>query len=242
MLYEGSFMSDEQQQQQPPVDDARFSRLARSSEFVPPTEYTGAPAADAQDDAVVREYEARYSPHADVIRPKRKEMPRSYSTSRVTQDERLWATAAHASAWLTIFGGIITVGAILPISIFVPLVIFFMFRKRSDFVAFHALQAFVLQLLGTVGAFALLTVGGTVWALGMVVAALLIFLLVGFILVPLWGIVGIALLLLVVLLPVAMLFYSVVAAYTTYRGEDYRYPVIARWVDRQLAGGLLNAA
>jgi uncharacterized Tic20 family protein len=242
MLYEGSFMSDEQQQQQPPVDDARFSRLARSSEFVPPTEYTGEPAAETQDDEVVREYEARYGPNADVIRPKRKEMPRSYSTSRVTQDERLWATVAHASAWLTIFGGIITVGAILPISIFVPLVIFFMFRKRSDFVAFHALQAFVLQLLGTVGAFALLTVGGTVWALGMVVAALLIFLLVGFILVPLWGIVGIALLLAVLLLPLAMLFYSVVAAYTTYRGEDYRYPVIARWVDRQLAGGLLNAA
>ncbi len=241
MLYEGSFMSDEQQQQQPPVDDARFSRLARSSEFVPPTEYTGESTAETQDDAVVREYEERYNPHVDVIRPKRKEMPRSYSTSRVTQDERLWATAAHASAWLTIFGGIITIGAILPISIFVPLVIYFMFRKRSDYVAFHALQAFVLQLLGTVGAFALLTIGGTVWALGMVVAALLIFLLVGFILVPLWGIVGIALLLAVVLLPVAMLFYSVVAAYTTYRGEDYRYPVIARWVDRQLAGGLLNA-
>jgi uncharacterized Tic20 family protein len=234
-------MSDEQQKQQPPVDDARFSRLARSSEFVPPTEYAGVPAAETQDDAVVREYEARYSPNADVIKPKRKEMPRSYSTSRVTQDERLWATAAHASAWLTVFGGIITVGAILPISIFVPLVIFFLFRKRSDYVAFHALQAFVLQLLGTVGAFALLTIGGMVWALGMVVAALLVFLLVGFILVPLWGIVGIALLLAVVLLPVAMLFYSVVAAYTTYRGEDYRYPVIARWVDRQLAGGLLNA-
>jgi uncharacterized Tic20 family protein len=238
MLYEGSFMSDEQQQQQPPVD-ARLSRLERSRDFVPPTEYSGQPTADADED-VVREYEERYTPSADIIKPKRKEMPRSYSTSRVTDDERLWATVAHASAWLTIFGGIITIGAIVPLSIFVPLVIYFMFRKRSDYVAFHALQAFVLQLLGTVGAFALLTIGGTVWALGMVVAALLVFLLIGFILVPLWGIVGIALMLAVVALPLAMLFYSVVAAYTTYRGEDYRYPVIARWVDRQLAGGLLN--
>jgi uncharacterized Tic20 family protein len=236
MLYEGSTMSDEQQQ--PQTDDVRFSRLTRSSDIMPPAESAGEGAAD---DAVVREYEARYNPQADVIKPKRREMPRSYSTSRVTDDERLWATAAHASAWLTVFGGIFTLGAILPVSIFVPLVIFFLFRKRSDFVAFHALQAFVLQLLGTVGAFALLTIGGTVWALGMVVAALLVFLLVGFILVPLWGIVGVALLVVVTLMPVAMLFYSVVAAYTTYRGEDYRYPVISRWVDRQLAGGLLNA-
>ena len=228
-------MSDEVKHQ--PSDDSRITRLSTFTRAeVPELDVS----ADDSGD-VVREYEGRYRASGDVIRPKVKVMPRSYSTANVTEDERMWAAAAHASAWITLFGGIFTVGAIIPISIFIPLAIFFLFRKKSDFVAFHALQAFVLQLLGTVGAFALLAVGGTVWLLGMVVSALLVLLLIGFILVPLWGIVGVALLLAVVAMPVVMLFYSAIAAYHTYRGEDYRYPYIARWVDRQLAGGLMNA-
>jgi uncharacterized Tic20 family protein len=236
MLYEGSFMSEDTKHE--PSDDSRITRLSTFARAdAPPEMNVGV---DDSDD-VVQEYEQRYRPSDEVIRPKVKAMPRSYSTANVSEDERMWAAAAHASAWITLFGGIFTVGAIIPISIFIPLAIFFVFRKKSDFVAFHALQAFVLQLLGTVGAFALLTIGGTVWVLGMVVSALLVLLLIGFILVPLWGVVGIALLLAVIALPIVMLFYSAVAAYHTYRGEDYRYPLIARWVDRQLAGGLMNA-
>jgi uncharacterized Tic20 family protein len=218
-----------------PSDDSRITRLSTFA----PTQTEGEEAASAEE--VVREYEARYSPIRDTAR-KVKAMPRSYSTTHVSEDERLWAAAAHASAWVTLLGGIFSIGAIVPISIFIPLAIFFLFRKRSDFVAFHALQAFVLQLVGTVGAFALLTIGGTVWLLGMVVSALLVLLLIGVVLVPLWGIVGIALVLAVLALPIVMVFYSTVAAYNTYRGEDYRYPFVARWVDRQLAGGLLNTA
>ncbi len=175
-------------------------------------------------------------------KPKRKGMPRSYSTSRVTDDERLWASAAHASVWLTAVGGVFTLGALIPISVFVPLVIYFLFRRTSDYVAFHALQAFALQLLGTVGALLLALVGGFAWSLGMVIAALSILVLVGFILVPVWGIVGIVLALAVAALPLAMLLYGTIAAISTYKGDDYRYPFIARWVDRQLAGGLMNVA
>jgi uncharacterized Tic20 family protein len=54
--------------------------------------------------------------------------------------------------------------------------------------------------------------------------------------------VGIALLIVVALMPLAMLFLGTLAAVETYQGRDYRYAVIARWVDRQLAGGFLNAA
>ncbi|MDX2140339.1 MAG: DUF4870 domain-containing protein [Chloroflexota bacterium] len=233
-------MSDEQVYQ--PSDDSRITRL--SSLPPRPAASDAAPGHDlstpASDDAVVREYEQRYTA-AREPKAKIKAMPRSYSTAHVSEEERMWAAAAHASAWLTLLGGIVTIGAIIPLSIFVPLVIYFVFRKKSDFVAFHALQAFVLQLLGTVGALVLLLVGGTIWTVGMVVSALLVMVLVGVILVPLWGVIGIALLLVVLALPFAMLFYSAVAGYRTYRGEDYRYPFIARWVDRQLAGGLLNA-
>jgi uncharacterized Tic20 family protein len=160
----------------------------------------------------------------------------------VTDDEKMWAAVAHGSVWLTLIGGVLSVGAIVPISVFVPLAIYLMFRRRSDYVAFHALQAFVLQLIGTVGAFAVLLVGGIVWTLGMVIALMAVVILVGFILVPLWGVVGVVLAVLILVMPVAMLLYGTIGAIETYNGRDYRYPFIARWVDRQLAGGYLHTA
>jgi uncharacterized Tic20 family protein len=192
-------------------------------------------------DPVVREYEERYnSPRGE--KPKRREMPRSYSTLRVTDEEKLWAAVAHGSIWLTVVLSVFSIGTLLPASVFIPLVIYFLFRKRSDYVAFHALQAFVLQLVGSIGAFALLVVGGTVWLIGLFVALLAMAILVGFILVPVWGLVGVALALVIALLPLAALLFGTIATIETYNGRDYRYPVVARWVDRQLAGGLLNVA
>jgi uncharacterized membrane protein len=52
----------------------------------------------------------------------------------------------------------------------VPLVIYFLFRNKSDYITFHALQAFVIQLLGTVGALAVLVIGGIAWVIGLFVA------------------------------------------------------------------------
>lgn len=216
-----------------PDDEQRVSRLAAA----PPA--VEAPIQD--DDEVVQEYAQRYAAPREP-RAKRKELPRSYSTSRVSDEERLWAAVAHASVWVTMLGGIFTIGAIIPVSIFVPLVIYFLFRRSSDYVAFHALQAFVLQLLGTVGAATLLLLGGTIWSLGMIVAAVSVIVLVGFVLMPLWALVGLLLLVIVVGLPLAMVLYGTIAAIATYKGQDYRYPYISHWVDRQLAGGLMNTA
>ncbi|MBK8027834.1 MAG: DUF4870 domain-containing protein [Chloroflexi bacterium] len=162
--------------------------------------------------------------------------PRTTVAVPVSDDERLWAAVAHASAWITLFGGIVSIGAVLPVSIFIPLVIFFIFRKKSEYIAFHALQAFVLQLVGTVGAAALLAVGGVVWGIGMVVALIAVMAVVGFVLVPLWGFVGLGLLAVVLLLPLSMVFYGTLGAIESFRGRDYRYPVISRWIDRQLHG------
>lgn len=193
------------------------------------------------DDDVVREYQQRYNPNREE-KPKRREMPRSYSTLRVTDEEKLWAAVAHGSIWLTLLISFVSVGTLLPVSVFIPLVVYFLFRKKSDYVAFHALQAFVLQLIGTLGAGLLLIVGGAVWAIGMFIALLAMAVLVGFILVPVWGLVGLVLLLATLLLPLAALLFGTIAAIETYNGRDYRYPLVARWVDRQLAGGLLNVA
>ncbi|MDZ4768694.1 MAG: DUF4870 domain-containing protein, partial [Chloroflexota bacterium] len=160
----------------------------------------------------------------------------SLAATAVTDDERLWAAIAHASAWITLFGGIVSIGAIVPISIFIPLAIFFIFRKKSDYIAFHALQAFVFQLIGTVGAALLLTVGGVVWGIGMVVALVAVLVLVGFVLVPLWALVGLVGLLAIALMPLAMVLYATIGAIETFRGRDYRYPLVSRWIDRQLSG------
>jgi uncharacterized Tic20 family protein len=195
------------------------------------------PIEEMPDDAVVREYEQRYY---GPRKPKLNDRPRSYSTMHVTDDERLWAAVAHASVWLTFITGFATAGFGVPLSIFVPLVIYFMFRKKSDYVTFHALQAFVIQLLGTVGALAVLVIGGIAWFVGLVIALLLMLVLIGFVLAPVWVLVGVLLLLGVFMMPFAMLLFGTIAAVQTYNGHDYRYPYIARWVDRQLAGGLLN--
>ncbi len=203
----------------PPDDEARVSRLS------------------ASQDEVVREYETRYSPERPV-----RDTPRSYSTMRVSDDERLWAALAHGSIWITLLGGLLTGGFIVPMSIFIPLVIYFLYRKQSDYVAFHALQAFVLQLIGTVGVLTLAIIGGAAWLVGLVIALVAVIVLVGFILVPLWGIVGIALALLISVTPFAVLLFGTIAMVQTYNRRDYRYPFVARWVDRQLASGFLNAA
>jgi uncharacterized Tic20 family protein len=218
MLNEDCLMSNDQQRSED--ERERFSRLAKAT----------------QENDVVREYEERYY---EPRKPKAK--PRSYSTMNLTDEERQWAAVAHASIWLTLVGGLFTAGFIVPLSIFTPLVIYFMYRKRSDYVAFHALQAFVLQIISTVGVLALAVVGGTAWVLGMIIAVLAVFVLAGLVLVPLWALVGIALGLLIFAAPFAALLFGTIAAVQTYNRLDYRYPLIAQWVDRQLAGGFLNA-
>lgn len=210
-------------------DEERVSRLSSATSTV-----------EQDADDVVQEYEARYRGPRKA-KPRTQDRPRSYSAFRVTDNERLWAGAAHASVWVTFGALFFTAGFAVPLTIFVPLVIYFMFRKQSDYVAFHALQSFVLQLVGTVGALALLTIGGALWIIGLVVALLLMVVLVGFVLVPVWGIVGIALLLTVFLMPFAMVLFGTIGAVQTYNGRDYRYPYVAQWVDRQLAGGFLTA-
>jgi len=56
----------------------------------------------------------------------------------LTSEERTWAMLAHLSALL---GYIVVLGQYIA-----PLVIYLVYRERSRFVAFHALQALYFQL------------------------------------------------------------------------------------------------
>lgn len=207
----------------PPDDSERVSRLSS----VPAPE---------KDDQLVHEYEMRYQEPRKL-----KSKPRSYSTMNISDDEKLWASIAHASIWITMLTGFLTTGFGVPVTIFIPLIIYLMYRKKSDYVVFHAMQAFALQVIATIGVLILAVVGGVAWGLGMVIALLAVFVLAGIVLVPLWALVGLALLLVIFLTPLAALLLGTIAAVETHNSRDYRYPFISHWIDRQLAGGFLNS-
>ncbi|MFN8379185.1 MAG: DUF4870 domain-containing protein [Anaerolineae bacterium] len=226
------------------LDDLRTTRLEAEK------------ASGRDPDAIIAEYEDRYhgGPRRSVsydeprkrkndeVAPKKAKRrfeaqpaPRAYSSAYLSEDERLWSSIAHLSIWITVLGGLFTGGVVVPFSIFIPLAIFLYWRKRSDFVAFQALQAFAVQVLITVGVALAMFVGGIVWGLGLVIALLLMIVLVGFILVPLWAIVGVVGALVLMVAPFVALVFGTMGAVRTYNGRDFQYPSVGRWLDRRLA-------
>ena len=117
------------------------------------------------------------------------------------ENERMWSTLAHLSVLLSLVTGI---GG--PIA---ALVIWLVYKDKSQRVAFHALQSLWYQVAWAV----ILFVG---WS----ITFILMFVLIGFLLVPVMTIAS--------LMPFVHQCY---AAYKVYQGVDYRYPVIADMVD-----------
>ncbi len=117
------------------------------------------------------------------------------------QDERTWSMLAHLSILLNLITGL---GG--PIA---ALVIWLVYRDKSQRVAFHALQSLWYQVAWAV----ILFVG---WSITLI----LMFVLIGFLLVPVMTIAS--------LVPFVHMCY---AAYKVYQGVDYRYPIIADMVD-----------
>lgn len=198
---------------------------------------------NADDDAIVREYEARYfgteERLAEAAEPSVPAPVRRSAKSKrwdVDRNERRWAALAHASTLLTAAVALPSFGAGTLLTIFVPLLIYLAFRNKSDYVAFHALQAFTIQLVGTVGWFTLVLVGGLAWGLMLLVSLVLILVVVGAVLFPMILLLGALAFVASFALPVGMVIYSLIAAIETWNGHDYRYPYIARWVEYQLVG------
>ncbi|MDW8027037.1 MAG: DUF4870 domain-containing protein [Armatimonadota bacterium] len=124
------------------------------------------------------------------------------SQPNVTDEERLWAMLAHL---LALLGYVIWLGAYVA-----PLVIYLVYKDKSQFVAFHALQSLFFQL-------ALLVVG--------VICALLALTIV------------LACLALPVALVVVVgaLVYIILAAIKAYNGELFEYWLVGKWA-RQIVG------
>ena len=113
------------------------------------------------------------------------------------QEEKSLSVLAHLSVFLNLFTGFLG-----PIA---ALVIWLVYKNRSQKVAFHALQSMWYQVAWLV----LLGIG---WAF----TGLLMLILIGFLLVPVMA--------LLTLVPFANAAY---AAYKVGRGVDYRYPFVA---------------
>lgn len=138
-----------------------------------------------------------------------------------------WTTAslAHASILLTMLFG--TAGGIgLPIGLAVPLVMYLGYRKQSRFIAFHALQAFVYQLAGTL----ILAFLGALVTMTWTASGSLTTVLVGFALMPF----ALSLTLLLAGAAVAWLMYGAYAAYQVYQGRDLRYWLIGECLEREV--------
>ena len=117
------------------------------------------------------------------------------------QDERTWSIIAHLTILLNLISGI---GG--PVA---ALIIWLVYKDRSQKVAFHAVQSLWYQVAWIV-----------ILAVGWSVTGILMLVLVGFLLVPVMAIVS--------LVPFVHQCY---AAYKISQGVDYRYPIIADMID-----------
>jgi uncharacterized Tic20 family protein len=146
------------------------------------------------------------------------EMVRSERPSGLTQDDMTMAALAHAGILL----GLVTEGLG---GIVVALAIWLYEKERSTWVSFHALQALAFQIALLAVTVLAGGVVGAVWTVVGVLSAIII----GLCLIP--PVLMFTLLLAVI--PLAGLVYGLYAAYETYNGRDFRYWLVADFLERE---------
>jgi uncharacterized Tic20 family protein len=132
-------------------------------------------------------------------------------------EERNWAMLAHLSVLINLVTGLL--GALA------ALIIYLVFRDRSRYVAYHAMQSFIAQLIcwGGVG----LIIAG-IWG----ITGMLSLVLIGLLCIPL----ACCLTPLILLLPVFNLVGGVWGGIQTSQGHDFKYWLVGDWVRGILTG------
>lgn len=146
-------------------------------------------------------------PHLTTETP----IPANPPQSLAPGEERTWGMLAHLSTLLNLvtgFGG--------PIA---ALIIYLVYKDRSRYVAYHALQAMVFQLIWWFGGGILI---GLMWAITGALSALII----GIPLIP----VAVCFTPLLALLPVGALIYGIAGAIQVNQGQDFKYWLVGDWV------------
>lgn len=154
----------------------------------------------------------------------------SIQYANVSDEERNVAAIAHGSSVLTLFVGIFSAGILVPVLVFVPLFLYMRYRNRSEFVAQHAMQAFVMQLVGTFGWLAVVLGSGI---LGIILTVLLAITIVGILAIPFLWLAIILFWAVSLVMPLGGVAFGVVGALNALQGRSFKYPYVGRWVDRR---------
>jgi uncharacterized protein len=105
------------------------------------------------------------------------------------------------------------------------LVIYLVYKDRSRRVGFHALQSMVFQLICWYGGGLLI---GAVWAIVGILSALLI----GIILIP----IAVLFTMVAAILPLAGLVYGIIGAIQVSQGQEFKYWLVGDWTQSMLTG------
>jgi uncharacterized protein len=126
-------------------------------------------------------------------------------------NERTWAMLSHLSVLLNLVTGFLG-----PIAAFL---IYLVYKDRSRYVAYHALQSAIFQAIWWYGSGILI---GIIWAITGILSAVL----VGILCIPF----SLILTFLFLLGPLFALIYGVYAAIEVNQGHDFRYWLVGDWV------------
>ena len=119
------------------------------------------------------------------------------TTGMSSRDENTWSVLAHLSVFVNLLTGFFG-----PV---VALIIWFVYRDRSERIAFHAVQSALYQAAWAV-----------ILAIGWTISGLLTVIIVGLLLIPV-----------MIVLSVVPFVHMAYAAYKVNQGVDYRYPLVA---------------
>ena len=101
------------------------------------------------------------------------------------------------------------------------LIIYLVYQNRSRYVAYHALQSLIFQLIAWLGG-GILT--GIAWAITGVLSAILV------------GLLCIPLALVISLIPLGGVVYGIIGGIQCSQGQDFRYWLVGDWVRGTLTG------
>ena len=132
-------------------------------------------------------------------------------------DERTWGMLSHLSVLLNLITGFAG-----PIA---ALVIYLVYKDRSRYVAYHALQAMIFQLIWWFGGGMLI---GVMWAIVGALSAIVI----GIVLIPF----ALLFTFVLALLPLGAIIYGIIGAVQVSQGQDFKYWLVGDWVRNTLTG------
>ena len=132
-------------------------------------------------------------------------------------EENTWAMLVHLSVLLNLVSGYLgLIGAF---------VIYLVYKDRSRYIAYHALQAAIFQLIWWFGGGMLI---GMMWAIVGALSAILI----GIVLIPF----ALLFTFLFALLPLGAVAYGTIGAIQVSQGRDFKYWLVGDWVRGILTG------